>query len=227
MLGLTLLLTKAATVLDQLCLARISRDTGVLTPEYLDPTLVLAAEGLPAAAEAALRATLVQISTQLQLAGTAASARAILNNHETGRRQIALLALAGAASWQMAGQLPDGGQIHRRTAADGQVYLLAGAPTAGTSHAPHAMRGYAERLWLLPATHPCADGQSLPSSPPARASGASLDSLSLDAALRDLMLRLAAAGETTLLDAILALPQDALLAPEPAQVLALEAAAAA
>ncbi|MBC9177909.1 hypothetical protein [Pseudoroseomonas ludipueritiae] len=219
MLGLTLLLTKAATTLDQFCLARISRDAGVLTPEYLDPSLILAAEDSPTAAEAALRATLNQIAAQLQVAGAANSVRAILHDHENGRRQTALLALAGAAPWQMTRQLPDGGQVHCRLAADGQVYLLAGGPTTGATHAPHAMRGYGERLWILPADHPCADGQTLPAEPPTRTNGASLDSLSLDAALRDLMLRLAAAGEATLLADIQALPQEALLVPEPAEAL--------
>jgi hypothetical protein len=227
MLGLTLLLTKAATVLDQLCLARISRDVGVLTPEYLDPTLTLAAEGLPAAAETAMRTTLIQIAAQLQVAGTAASVRAILNDHGKGRRQIALLALAGTASWQAIRTLPGGGQIHCRPAADGQVYLLAGVPTAGVAHAPHAMRGYAEQLWILPANHPCADGRALPSEPPVRTNGASPDSLSLDAALRDLMVRLGAAGEATLLAAMQALPQEALLPAEPAEAAPLAPAVAA
>lgn len=219
MLGLTLLLTKAATTLDQLCLARISRDAAVLTPEYLDPSLILAAEGAPTAAEAALRATLNQIASQLQVAGVANSVRAILHDYGTGRRQTALLALAGAAPWQMTCPLPGGGQIHRRPTADGQVYLLAGAPTAGTAHAPHAMRGYGERLWILPASHPCADGQTLPDEPPARTNGACPDSVSLDAALRDLMLRLAALGEATLLTDAQALPQEAFLVPEPAEAL--------
>lgn len=220
MLGLTLLLAKAATTLDQLCLARISRDTGVLTPEYLDPSMILAAEGPPTTAEAALRATLSQITVQLQVAGAADSVRAIFHDHgKGGRRQAALLALAGAATWQVARQLPGGGQIHCRPAADGQVYLLAGAPIAGAAHAPHAVRGYGERLWILPAGHPCADGQALPAEPPARSSGASPDSLSLDAALRDLMLRLAALGEAALLADIQALPQEALLVPEPAEAL--------
>ena len=219
MLGLTLLLSKAASALDQLCLARISRDTGILTPEYLDPSLILAAEGVPASAEATLRATLGQIASQLQVAGAADSVRAILAGHETGRRQVALLALAGTAPWQVTGHLPGGGQIHCRQAADGQVYLLAGTPTAGAAHAPHAMRGYKERLWILPATHPCAKGQALPSDPAARTSGDGLDSLSLDAALRDLMLRLAEAGESVLLTAIPNLAQEVLAAPEPAATL--------
>ncbi|MFC7556782.1 hypothetical protein ACFQU7_38090 [Pseudoroseomonas wenyumeiae] len=219
MLGLTLLLNKAATALDQLCLTRISRDIGILTPEYLDPSLILSAEGPPATAEAMLRATLSQVAARLQVAGAAVSVRAILNGHEAGRRQTALLALAGTTPWQATGQLLGGGQIHCRPAADGQVYLLAGAPTAGAVHAPHAMRGYEERLWLLPASHPCAEGQALPSEPAAWISGAGLDSLSLDAALRDLMLRLADAGEATLLAAIPAPPQEALLAPEPVEAL--------
>lgn len=222
MLGLTLLLNKAATVLDQLCLTRMSRDVGVLTPEYLDPSLVLTAEGAPTSAEAALRMTLSQIAAQLQVAGAAASVRAILGSHEAGRRQMALLALATTASWQVAAPLAGGGQIHRRPAADGQVYLLAGMPTAGAAHAPHAMRGYAERLWILPASHPCADGHTLPKEPPAWTHEAALDSLSLDAALRDLMVLLTEAGETALLAAIQPLPQAVLLPAAPAQAVPLE-----
>lgn len=227
MLGLTLLLNKAVTLLDQFCLTRISRDIGVLTPEYLDPTLVLEAEGPPAAAEAAQRAALVQIASQLQVAGTASSIHAILKEHEKGRRQFALLALAGAAPWQVARPLPGGGQIHRRLTADGQVYLLAGTPMAGAAHAPHAMRGYAERLWVLPVDHACADGQSLPQEPPARINGAGPDSLSLDAALRDVMLRLAATGGATLLAALQTLPQEALLAAEAAAAVPMAPAVAA
>jgi hypothetical protein len=227
MLGLTLLLNKAATALDQLCLSRISRDIGILTPEYLDPDVVLAAEGAPTAAEAMLRQTLIQTTSQLQVVGGAASAQAILDRNDEGRRQIALLSLAGAAPWQMTARLPGGGQIHCRPAADGQVYLLAGLPTAYAAHAPHAMRGYAEQLWILPADHPSAAGQALPSEAPARASGTGPDSLSLDAALRDLLLRLAAAGESASHAAILALPQGAPLAAEPTRAAPLAPAVAA
>jgi hypothetical protein len=227
MLGLTLLLNKAAVALDQLCLSRISRDTGILTPEYLDPAVILAAEGAPAAAEAMLRQTLIQTGAQLQVAGPVASVRAILDRRDEGRRQIALLSLAGAAPWQVTARLPGGGQIHCRPTADGQVYLLAGVVTAYAAHAPHAMRGYAEQLWILPADHPYAAGQALPPEAPIRASGTGPDSLSLDAALRDLLLRLAEAGETTLHSAVLALPQGALLPAEPARAAPLAPAVAA
>jgi hypothetical protein len=229
MLGLTLLLTNAAAALDQLCLARISRDTGVLTPEYSDPTLVLAVEGSPTTAEATLRERLAKTATQLQVAGAVASVQAILAVGEQGRRRVALLAMAGAAAWRHTAALPGGGQIHCRQAADGRVYLLAGAPTAQAAHAPHAMRGYAERLWILPASHACAEGRSLPAEPPAKIGSDGPDSLSLDAALRDLLLRLAEAGDTLLAAEVSALRHDmpALLPAEPARPLPLAPAAAA
>jgi hypothetical protein len=94
----------------------------------------------------------------------------------------------------MTALLPHGGQIHRRCSADGHVYLLAGAPAAATAHAPHAMRDYAEHLWILPEGHPCAGGLALPDEHPLISSRQGPDSLSLDAALRDLLIELTAAG---------------------------------
>jgi hypothetical protein len=219
MLGMTLLLTKAAAALDQLCLDRISRDTGILTPEYMDPDLILAIDGAPSRDEDHHRKMLVQAAAQLRLVGAAAAVHAILGGAEGGRRRVALLALAGSAPWQVTHFLPGGGQIHCRPAADGRVYLLAGEPIKAAAHAPHAMRGYCERLWILPASHAYADGRDLPAEPPVMTDKGGPDSLSLDAALRDLKLRLTAAGEAELLAAISALDEGMALplSAEPAQ----------
>lgn len=207
MLGMTLLLTAAATALDQLCLARMRRDVGVLTPEYLDPTLCLALDGAACDEAGAARHRLGQIAGQMRAVGPAASTSAILNHVAPGRRQAALLALAGAGAWQATATQPAGTEIHCRPAADGQVYVLAGAPAAGAAHAPHAVRDYAERLWILPAGHPCADGRSMPAEAPALVSSGGPDSLSLDAALRDLVLGLARAGAGALAEQVVALRQ--------------------
>ena len=186
MLGLTLLLNHAAQALDCLALLQMEASPDILTPEYRDPGLVLAIEQRECPRQSTLRARLAQQAAQLRVVGPAASAAAILAGPETGRRLAALLALAGAASWEPIRALPRGGELHRRVAADGSVYLLAGVPDAGAAHAPHAVRGYAQRMWVLPPGHPCADGATLPAEAPLLQASEALDCLSLQAALRDL-----------------------------------------
>jgi hypothetical protein len=211
MLGLTLLLNNAAQTLDRLGLLRMARDSDVLTPEYRDPNLTLRLDGQPCDAQARLQAQLVAMATQLRAVGPTASVSAILARAEPPRRLAALLALTAAGPWEQSADLPHGGQLHRRAAADGQIYLLAGQPDRGAAHAPHAARGYAERLWILPTEHACADGHALPAEPAALAADGP-DSLSLQAARRDLMLELAATGHAALADR-LATPHQPLPLP--------------
>jgi hypothetical protein len=217
MLGLTLLLTTAATALDQLCLSRMRRDLTVLTPEYLDPSLHLALEGTGCMEEAASRQRLKQVSRQLRAAGPVASAQAILQHGMEGRRQAALLALAGAGEWVSTARLPEGGEIHRRATADGQVYLLASQPGAPARHAPHAMRAFIEQLWRLPASHPAASGAALPGDTPLLSSNGAPDSLSLTAALLDLLCRLRDAGADALAAQVAQLGHAAALPEAPAR----------
>ena len=198
MLGLTLLLTTAATALDQLCLSRMQRDLGVLTPEYLDPSLCLTLEGAACDGEAASRQTLAQVVRQFQAAGPAAATQAILDQDMQGRRQTALLALAGAGPWTSTARLPGGREIHRRSGAGGQVYLLASQPGAPARHAPHAMRTFNEQLWCLPAGHPAADGHTWPAEAPLLSSDNAPDSLSLTAAMLELLGQLRDAGADAL-----------------------------
>lgn len=217
MLGLTLLLTTAATALDQLCLSRMQRDVGVLTPEYLDPSLCLALEGAPCGAEAASRQTLGQVVQQLRAAGPAAATEAILGHGVQSRRQAALLALAGAGPWAPTACLAGSGEIHRRIGADGQVYLLASQPGAPARHAPHAMRAFTEQLWRLPADHPAADGCALPGEAPLLASDGAPDSLSLTAAMLELLGELRHAGADALVAQIAQLGHATPLPGAPAQ----------
>jgi len=198
MLGLTLLLTTAASALDQLCLSRMQRDVGILTPEYLDPSLCLALEGSACGGEAASRQTLGHVVRQLHAAGPVAATQAILDHGVQGRRQAAMLALAGAEQWASTACLPGGGEIHRRSGADGQVYLLASQPGAPARHAPHAMRAFTEQLWRLPAGHPAADGRALPAEAPLLTSDDAPDSLSLTAAMLELLGHLREAGADAL-----------------------------
>jgi hypothetical protein len=197
MLGLTLLLNNAAHALDHLSLLYMTAGSDVLTPEYRDLSLALRLDGPACAAQAALRQQLAAMAAQLRVVGLGTSVAAILDRPEAARRRAALLALAAAGRWEVTGELPRGGQLHRRVAADGQVYLLAGQPDRGAAHAPHAARGYAERLWILPPGHACDDGHALPAEPPAL-SADGLDSLGLQAARRDLILELTAGGHAAL-----------------------------
>lgn len=205
MLGLTLLLNTASTAMDQLCLARMKRDLGVLTPEYLDPSLHLALEGQACEAETKARRQLGDVARQFRLAGSAVCVRAVLAHCHGGRQLLALLMLAAAGEWESTARLPNGGEIHRRRSADGQVYLLAGAPAAPARHAPHAVRSFSQQLWLLPSDHPAAEGNELPQVRPLISTQDAADSLSLDAALRDLMLVLQANGAEDLAESIMKL----------------------
>ena len=211
MLGLTLLLNTATQAMDRLCLLRMAAGGDVLTPEYRDPSLLLRQDGTPCAAQEALAEQLGRSAAQLRVVGAVASTAAILARPETGRRLTALLALAAAGAWEPVAELPRGGQLHRRTAADGQVYLLAGAPDRGAAHAPHAMRGYAERLWILPPGHPA---DAVPAEP-ATLAAEGPDSLSLQAALRDLTLQLMTAGQDALAARLAALGQSVPLPAAP------------
>ena len=197
MLGLTLLLNNAAQALDRLCLLRMASGSDVLTPEYRDLSLELRLEAPACAMQSALQQQLVATAQQLRTVGAAASVAAILARPEATRRLNALLGLVAGSEWELAGALPRGGQLHRRIAADGQVYLLAGQPDRGAKHAPHAARGYAERLWVLPPGHCCADGSALPDEAP-MLSGEGPDSLGLQAARRDLCVELVAGGHGAL-----------------------------
>jgi hypothetical protein len=217
MLGLTLLLTTATTALDQLCLSRMQRDLGILTPEYLDPSLSLTLEGPACDVESAARQRLGHIACQLQAAGPVTSTQAILEHGQAGRRQTALLALAGAGAWQSSTRLPGGGELHRRMGADGRVFLLAGSPDAPAPHAPHAIRGFTEQLWCLPAHHPAADGTCLPAEAPLLSSDGAPDSLSLTAALLDLLFGLQAAGAHELAAQVSMLGHDTVLPKIPAR----------
>jgi hypothetical protein len=215
MLGLTLLLTTATTALDQLCLSRIRRDLTVLTPEYLDPSLHLALEGAACVEETASRQRLDQVARQLRAAGPVASAQAILEHGMEGRRQAALLALAGAGEWASTACMPGGGEIHRRVTADGQVYLLASQPGAPARHAPHAVRDFTEQLWCLPASHPAASGAVLPDEAPLLSNDGAPDSLSLTVALQDLLRRLR--GADALAEQVAQLGHAAALPEAPAR----------
>jgi hypothetical protein len=195
MLGLSPLLQTAASLLDQLCLARMQRPCAVLTPEYISPGIRFTPEGRLSQIEETLHGRLAQIACQLDAAGPAASAAAILAHLPSGRRQSALLGLASGGAWMACPARPDGTDLHRRTAADGQVYLLAGRVGKAATHAPHAMLRFEERLWILPATHPCADGSALPREAPDAVSDGSPDSLSLQAGLRDLAWALLQQGQ--------------------------------
>ena len=226
MLGLTLLLNHAAQALDCLALLQMEASPDILTPEYRDPGLELAIEQPGCPRQSALRARLAQQAAQLRVAGSATSAAAILASPETGRRLAALLALAGAAPWQPLRKLPRGGELHRRAAADGMVYLLAGAPDGGAAHAPHAARGYAQRLWVLPPGHPCADGAALPAEAPLLQAREAVDCLSLQAALRDLAWALRRDGAHALAARLAELGAAAPLAAAPGVSLPEQAAAA-
>ncbi len=199
MLGLTLLLATATKALDQLCLLRMQRDLGVLTPEYLDPSLHFALEGPAGEDEHRLRSQLLGIAAQFQTLGSEGSLRAMLNQRLEGRKLLAMLALVGAGEWERVGSLPQGGELHRRAAADGQVYVLAGAPASPARHAPHAMRAFSQQLWLLPAGHPATLKQERPQEAPLLSTEEAVDSLSLDAALRDVGVMLQSIGADDLL----------------------------
>jgi hypothetical protein len=193
--ALALLLNAAATSLDQLWLLRAGRDIGVLTPEYLDPGLHHGIEGAPCAEEAGLRDRLRQIGRQMRAVGSPAVVDAVLRAPLGERRRAALLALAGGGDWRVGAMLPGQVELQVRPAADGQVYLLATHPDRGASHAPHAICDHVQRLWVLPAGHPCATGRDLPVSAPDLLLESGPDSLSIDAALRDLGLARSDTGE--------------------------------
>lgn len=195
-LALSLLLKAAARMLDELCLVRLSRDVGVLTPEYLDPGLAPALEGEPCPAEALLRAQLRALGAQMRAIGRAAMVETLWATPLPERRRAALLALLDGDAWQRIPAAPAPGiELHWRPAADGCVYLLAAEAAGDAAHAPHAMRDYTERLWVLPAGSPL---DALPELAPCLHASASLDSLSIDAALRDLSLHLQAEGAPAL-----------------------------
>lgn len=197
-LAFTLLLNAAAASLDQLWLLRAERDVGVLTPEYLDPGLHHRIEGPPCAQETALRHRLCQIGAQLRAGGVEAALRAVLQAALPTRRQAALLALVGGGTWRPGALLPGGVDIQTRQAGDGGVYLLATHPDQGAQHAPHAIRDHVQRLWLLPPGHAAADGATLPESLPDLQLDRGPDSLSIEAALRDLILALPASRAASL-----------------------------
>ncbi|MCQ4159928.1 hypothetical protein NON00_08295 [Roseomonas sp. GC11] len=189
-LGLTLLLNAANAALDQLWHSRMERDAAVVVPDYLDPGLLPPLESAPPAAEERVRAHLLRIGAQMRGVGLAAVAEAVLQARLAGRRQAALLALAGSGDWAA---VPGHPALRQRAAADGSIYLLDSRAAGGASHAPHAMLEQEQRLWVLPA--PTA---SCPATPPALERLSAPDCLSVEAALRDVVLALQAEGEATL-----------------------------
>jgi hypothetical protein len=203
-LSLSLLLNAAGAALDRLWLLRAERDIGVLLPDYLDPGHGCPLSGPPSALEASLQDELLQIGGQMRCVGLRSVARAILDLPLTPRRQAALLALAGSASWQAVAGQP---ALRRRRAADGQIYLLASEAGVGARHAPHAMLALRQRLWILPEGIERADLAT------AKQREDAADCLSLDLALRDVAFGLEGEGETTLARQVLALcGADAVLA---------------
>jgi hypothetical protein len=190
-LGLTPLLNAAGAALDRLWLSRLGRDAPVVLPDYLDPGLLPPLEAPGPAAEAETRARLLQIGAQMRAIGLTPLARAVLAAPLTDRRRAALLALAGSGPWQV---LPGPGGLRRRAAADGGCYLLGCRAGAAAEHAPHAVAEQQQRLWHLPAS---AAGQP-EDEPPCLARSGGADCLSIEAALRDVVLGLQAEGSAGL-----------------------------
>ncbi|WP_159999519.1 hypothetical protein, partial [Roseomonas sp. 18066] len=190
-LGLTLLLNAAGAALDRLWLSRLGRDAPVVLPDYLDPGLVPPLETAGPAAEAATRDQLLAIGGQMRAIGLAPLAQAVLAAPLTDRRRAALLALAGSAPWT---DMPGG--LRRRAAADGGCYLLDCRAGRGADHAPHAVAEQRQQLWHCPVG---AEGQ--PDAAPCLARSGGADCLSIEAALRDVVLGLQAEGRAALAEA--------------------------
>ncbi|MDQ1077567.1 hypothetical protein [Pseudoroseomonas cervicalis] len=226
-LGLTLLLNAAGAALDRLWHLRLQQDSAVVLPDYLDPGLPAPLEPAPAAAEQAARALLLRIGQQMRGIGLAPLAAAILQAGLPARRQAALLALAGSAPWQPVPGLPG---LCQRLSAEGALYWLDCRAGQGAEHAPHALRDQEQRLWLLaePPSH-----TALPAAAPDLARRSGFDCLSQDAALRDVVLGLRAAGQAALAAGVAALlgalegEQDAAWLARPALPIPARAPAAA
>lgn len=184
----------AAVSLDRFWMQRVGRDLGILVPEYIDPGLCHRIEGALPQEETESRRRLAEIGHQMRQVGIVEAVSAALATGGTDRRRAALVALAGGAAWTATAEASGQVEIHCRPAQDGGIYLLATQPDRGAAHAPHAVCGYVQRLWLLAPEHPCADGLSLPAEPPALHAEADPDSLSLDAALCDVARMLRTAG---------------------------------
>lgn len=198
-LGLSLLLNAAGIALDRLWQLRMQQDGAVVLPDFLDPGLPAPLEPAPDAEGQALRQKLLRIGAQMREIGLAPLAAAILQAALPARRQAALLALAGSAPWQAVPGLPG---LCQRASAEGALYWLDCRAGLGAAHAPHAMREQEQRLWLL--VEPPARA-ALPGTAPDLARLSGFDCLSQDAALRDVVLGLRAAGEAALATRVAAL----------------------
>ncbi|WP_131829685.1 hypothetical protein, partial [Teichococcus deserti] len=190
-LGLTLLLNAAGAALDRLWLSRLGRDAPVVLPDYLDPGLAAPLEAAGPAEEAAIRDQLLAIGGQMRAIGLAPLTRAVLAAPLTDRRRAALLALAGSDRWEA---LPGG--LRRRAAADGGCYLLECRAGADADHAPHAVAEQRQQLWHCPMAF-----QHRPEVAPCLARSGGADCLSIEAALRDVVLGLQTAGRAELAEA--------------------------
>ncbi|WP_419900176.1 hypothetical protein [Roseomonas sp. USHLN139] len=187
-LGLTLLLNAAGAALDRLWLSRLGRDAPVVLPDYLDPGLAAPLESAIPGTEARLRDQLLAMGGQMRAIGLPALAGAVLAAPLTDRRRAALLALAGSGRWR---ERPGG--LRWRAAADGGGYLLECRAGPGAAHAPHAMAEQWQQLWHCPeGSEGAAAGR--PQAPPCLTRSGGADCLSLEAALRDVVLGLQASG---------------------------------
>ncbi|PZO62016.1 MAG: hypothetical protein DI635_13180 [Pseudoxanthomonas suwonensis] len=210
---LSLLLHSAEQALDRLWMHRMTRDTGVLMPEFLDPGLCFLMEGAADAEGAALRTTLLELGARMRQCGLAAVARAVLRMARSARRRRALLALAGSAAWR---RLPGGpGEEHwLRPAAEGRSYQLTLRLAGDCAHAPQALRDLAQTLRLRPASRSEVQESEVQESEVQggavllAAQEGGLDCLSLQAALRDVTLALGRQGETVLAAGVAALQED-------------------
>ncbi|MFZ6765341.1 hypothetical protein [Pseudoroseomonas sp. WGS1072] len=210
---LSLLLHSTEQALDRLWMHRMTRDTGVLMPEFLDPGLCFLMEGAADAEGAALRTTLLELGARMRQCGLAAVARAVLRMARSARRRRALLALAGSAAWR---RLPGGpGEEHwLRPAAEGRSYQLTLRLAGDCAHAPQALRDLAQTLRLRPASRSEVQESEVQESEVQggavllAAQEGGLDCLSLQAALRDVTLALGRQGETVLAAGVAALRED-------------------
>ncbi|MGY4803807.1 hypothetical protein [Teichococcus aerofrigidensis] len=210
---LSLLLHSAEQALDRLWMHRMTQDTGVLMPEFLDPGLCFLMEGAADAEGAALRTTLLELGARMRQCGLAAVARAVLRMARSARRRRALLALVGSAAWR---RLPGGpGEEHwLRPAAEGRSYQLTLRLAGDCAHAPQALRDLAQTLRLRPASRSEIQESEVQESEVQggavllAAQEGGLDCLSLQAALRDVTLALGRQGETVLAAGVAALRED-------------------
>ena len=175
------LVTITCGTLDRLWRVRVTKPSPVLLPEWSDPLLPDLAHGAPSdhrEEEARLRAQLAAAAAMLATFAPAAIREILRIGGESGRL-MTLLALPGCAPWRVAGCRAV------RSGADGHAYELIRIAGPGAPHAPHAVRMLRQTLRIGPVR---LAPQAIPGG----------RCLSLDAALRDVILRLRGSNEPVL-----------------------------